>query len=728
MIIYDFSNEYVETYFRILELVRAFKLIISDSLSNETQKKEQIVTLIKDSGLDPLLGNLSFKERNITEKFFTQIIDQPAFISSDHNRIRRFLIDWYSAHKTLVSSKKNGVDPYLLTNNELDELIRSFGFPYPKNIISKDLKIQFLLSLIQNYKRKGSPAVFYESLKYFGLKNSVLHEWWLHRDETGVFIFKSKPIYPRRLRYRQDLILEKPYGNLTDPYWQLTEEKLIEIIENNPDYNLFPSLTPFISITSEFDIGRLTPGLAILNRLCLESYEYWMRYVLDFKRDIIRTENDPLNYLGLGLVEPGEAVIIGDEPIGEFEGHSGKYAVKTQLGTSREWLIMSPFKNHCIKLLTTNTHWIFNGEKWVDLGILLPSEKLPPIPSPYVSPRNRNDLYRPITLRSFENKYNILEIMLAIVYLFKEGEITEPTDTKYLSYEGTLAPFDSKGPSGHPDNKVDDTNSFSRVYDLYYELVYKRFDDRDQRDRFYRRFVRNFERNINTDYTESLYTVFKYCDIFLEAINPDFKNDLDGLLENSDKEVLLLEILEDFELYLMKSLNIIDVPFTFMIFGSSIYNSLKEPIDFFKPYRVRITDLICSLAFDDRLQNTQVEKDIFGFDLDIGLRDRVPSRLDELILHSVHPSLRSYLVGRDGSSDPNCIFDLGLNEAIIKIITMVIRNKLTRLEDRLNVVSIGEGAIKRTVDFVFVDSCPGDQRYFDSSTILDSLEININYI
>jgi len=722
MIRYEFSHEHVDLYFKLLELIRTFKITLDDDLP-EAQKNLIILDLIKDSKLDLSLGNLSFKERTTTEKFFSQIIDQPAFYSDDYKRIRQLLIDWYSAHKTMVSSKKSGVDPYLLSNKELDELIKSFGFPYPNKIINKDYKIQFLLSLIQNYKRKGTPEVFHNSLKYFGLNNSILYEWWLDKNSEGRYIFRSKPVYPRNYKYDESLVLIKSYSDFIDAQWQITEDEINQFYENAP-YLFLPSLTPFISISSEFDSSRLIPGLAILNRLCLESFEFWMKYVLITRMDIIRIENDPTNTEG---VDPGRAVIIGDSPIGEFVGNEGKYAVKTQEGSPNDWIIIPyHFKNHCVKILETDTHWVFNGERWVNLELLLPSEKLPPIDTDWEFLSNK-ELYRQITLRDFEKKYNILEVVLAIVYLFKEILFEEPTDDRYISYEGVYAPFDN---DVYPDNKIDNPDDFIRVYEEYNRLVNASYSDRNARDKSYQKYLRNFTREIKPEYTGSLYTVFRNCQIFLEAMNPQFKSDLDVLLENGDKEAILRKIIEDFELYLMKILRIIDVPFAFMITDASIYRSLKEVIDFFKPYRARITELLCSISFNERLLNTQLEKDELYIKRVDGYLDRLKPITDSMVISSLLFALRSYLFGRPGVDDPHNWFELGLKDILITIMIITFRNKLERLEDKLDVSDIGEekSRIKTIMQIVFVDSCPGDQTYFDSSTILDSIEIISNQI
>ena len=87
----NFSNDRIDIFFRIFELIRQSKLTFLEGL-DENQQTQAILDLIKKSGLDSILGNLSIKERDLVEKFFTQIIDQPPYFSSDYNKLKRLLI------------------------------------------------------------------------------------------------------------------------------------------------------------------------------------------------------------------------------------------------------------------------------------------------------------------------------------------------------------------------------------------------------------------------------------------------------------------------------------------------------------------------------------------------------------------------------------------------------------------------------------------------------------
>ena len=102
---------------------------------------------------------LSLSEKNNVMEFFRQIIDQKAYSTEDHKRIRQFLADWYSSHRTMVTQTKKYNDPFGLSAEALNELLSSFGFPYPTEIISASRKASFLLDLINLYQKKGTPSI-----------------------------------------------------------------------------------------------------------------------------------------------------------------------------------------------------------------------------------------------------------------------------------------------------------------------------------------------------------------------------------------------------------------------------------------------------------------------------------------------------------------------------------------------------------------------------------------
>jgi len=140
--------------------------------------------------LDKSLATLAYGEKESTKSFFKTVLDQPPHITKDHIRIRRFIIDWYSAHKTLITKSRKSTDLQLLRSDEINELIKGFGFPYPRFITGKSNKISFLLNLINLYKRKGTSYSLYYILKLYGLTDIIISECWLKHDKN-----KKDPLY-----------------------------------------------------------------------------------------------------------------------------------------------------------------------------------------------------------------------------------------------------------------------------------------------------------------------------------------------------------------------------------------------------------------------------------------------------------------------------------------------------------------------------------------------------
>ncbi|MCK5019529.1 MAG: hypothetical protein KAS32_20890 [Candidatus Peribacteraceae bacterium] len=262
-------HESIKKFFDILEFLK------SDGVSETWTDSEGTLHEIE---LSEKFQQLSLSEKTKVITFFESIIDQPAFDSNDHKRIRAFMVDWYSTNRSIVTQSQISTNPYNLADDELDELIKSFGFPYPDRIQSTDSKAAFVLEIVNIYKKKGTPAALVKSLQtYFNLSNVALTEWWVHRKDTGEFVFKSKPVYPREFRDNPNLIQEIDYATFTstDPLWKLTYEELEASYED--ESVKLPSLTSFLSLQSIIDI---TPNasLSILSKKMQESYQYWLTY------------------------------------------------------------------------------------------------------------------------------------------------------------------------------------------------------------------------------------------------------------------------------------------------------------------------------------------------------------------------------------------------------------------------------------------------------------------
>ena len=88
------------------------------------------------SDITIVLKALAQSEKATTQKLFENTIDQFTFNSKDYIRFKKFLINWYASLKTIGSMQSKVSDPFSLPDIHLDELIRSFGYPYSKDINS----------------------------------------------------------------------------------------------------------------------------------------------------------------------------------------------------------------------------------------------------------------------------------------------------------------------------------------------------------------------------------------------------------------------------------------------------------------------------------------------------------------------------------------------------------------------------------------------------------------
>ena len=236
--------------------------------------------------IDTKIKQLLYANKTSVTSFFETVIDQPAFQTSDHSRLRENLIDWYTTHKTLIDRTRGSNDVFGLTSEALNELLLSFGFPYPTKIISTKNKALFLLDLVNLYNKKGSPEVLVKALEFFDLTQVTLSEWWIRKDpSSGLFIARSQPIIPR---INQQLI---GYEELTydgfirnDPHWQLSETELATAYSNNEI--TLPSITPHFSIDCAVSLNGLYRVLIIITKKMQEAYDYWVE-TGELNKDIV---------------------------------------------------------------------------------------------------------------------------------------------------------------------------------------------------------------------------------------------------------------------------------------------------------------------------------------------------------------------------------------------------------------------------------------------------------
>lgn len=278
-------DEYSDLFFRLLEYIKR----------KEEDKDLDPSEQYDDPTLPDKLKQIAYSERSKVSSFFNTVLDQYPYFTNDHIRFRRFLLEWYATHRSIITKSKKSLDPYNLPEDEQDEMIRSMGFPYPDKVISEQ-KAQFILNLVNLYKKRGTPTVFVSALQsFFGLSNVILSEWWLKRNSIGEFVFSSKPIVPKNLT-DPTLFMNMNYETFVsgDPLWHLTLADVTNLY--NTEAITLPSITPYISIQAAIQTDNLIPILSIVSRELQECYDYW-----NLHGDVIACQNVTLRTMLTGI-------------------------------------------------------------------------------------------------------------------------------------------------------------------------------------------------------------------------------------------------------------------------------------------------------------------------------------------------------------------------------------------------------------------------------------------
>lgn len=226
------------------------------------------------TGLTSAIEALAQAERTKSNSYFSNILDQIPHNTNDYRRLRNFLRDWYSTHKTFANLTSQLTDPRSMTNEQLDELFRSFGFPYSAQLRQAnneplESKINLFLDLVNLYKIKGTPQGLLEVLQYFGVPKLDIYEFWLRLDESGDLEFRGNAVAGSTVN---PSTIDLNYDFLTDvdPHWLYTEDQIKNLNQTNK-INL-PSKTPYIGIQPVAELG---PETSILARKIQDQYDFY---------------------------------------------------------------------------------------------------------------------------------------------------------------------------------------------------------------------------------------------------------------------------------------------------------------------------------------------------------------------------------------------------------------------------------------------------------------------
>jgi hypothetical protein len=225
-----------------------------------------------DSAITSTETAIGKSNKTKAEDYFTNVIDQTSFNTADYKRLRKFFVDLFGTMRTKSSLSSQVTDPHSLSNSDLDELFRSFGFKYSTILRGVDenpleQKVQFFLDLVNLYKIKGTPRSLVEVLQYFGITEVDIYEFFLKLKSNGDLIFDGNAVAGTSLN-PPNLIV--PYTNATlgDPHWIYTESQ-IKLLNTINKINL-PSKTPYIGVSPQVSLENAETSL--LQRIMQDQY------------------------------------------------------------------------------------------------------------------------------------------------------------------------------------------------------------------------------------------------------------------------------------------------------------------------------------------------------------------------------------------------------------------------------------------------------------------------
>jgi len=227
---------------------------------------------------------LAKSEKTTAENLFSTVIDQASFSTSDYYGLRNFIRDLYASHRTLTTYQTSISDVYKMPNDQMDELFRSFGYPYstslryPTTNESPTNKINFFLDLVNLYKRKGTPQSLLDVLKYYGLTRVDLFELGLQFDDRTYgdpndIRFKTNKIAGTSV---DNSILYFDFDFITenDPHWLQTESQVRNLHTTNKIN--FPSQSPYFAIKPIYDEKTIDAETGIISRQVQDQYTQWV--------------------------------------------------------------------------------------------------------------------------------------------------------------------------------------------------------------------------------------------------------------------------------------------------------------------------------------------------------------------------------------------------------------------------------------------------------------------
>lgn len=764
------NNEYIDKLFNIIKLIEEIDALERDpaTVNMDSGRKMSTIRTSAKTGydgtrvdyIDESLIQLVMLEKEKVLKYFQSRIDNIKYLTEeDHKKLREFIINWYTANKSLITQAKNITDFYSLSGSLLDILIQSFGFPYPKKLIGTANKVRFLLDLITLYKKKGTPIALLSVLTYFGLQDIRISEWWLHvRSEIAPeeFLFKSKTIIPRGLTDTVTLSFSEFLSD--DPLWQQTSDEIGHLYQTQAIS--LPSLTPYLSITSSIDILQYAQALALVNKKLKESYSYWYKYrtlnrdmfcgllgldvsFLEVSLAVAYLLNGPfvesmLRIPPEGTLVDGVQYLIAQDAYRDWWGKDRQIA-KWQASTS-SWLFIIPTAGMPVYVKDQKRRYIYISNDWVPDGAAANDGELVTL---YQYKNEIDYVTGWVEVPREGNNYTVISRVAEPPATVSDGDafiITENEHEIWGEYVNkivrwrTISGWIAYDPNEADVAYVQDVNKFYRFYDRdniddqeeykraneYFNLyrtrkpvvpVYKGGHWCSSRQLKVEQYG-NFRDTFTHDNSDFFLKKREDIETYLGVINPELKAKLDEQIRLGTLSDTLTEMFNLFDSYLMDYMEVLDFPLSLLLNGASVYQNLKDVINFFKPLRARMHSFMTIFAIDDPLADSVQVADCFTLGFNELFVDKGPFSLDngltnDDVMITSFSTDKDYVVGRG-------ILEYGMKDEMNLITNNISYDRHTCKEDQLTRITISE---------TFVEGSPSIN--WDEGLTSDSVNILI---
>jgi len=211
-----------------------------------------------------------------TTTLFSENIDLSCFVTDDYKRLKNFLIPWYSSLRTFSKVMSTCSDIRSIPEDDLNNLINSFGFVDGLQDLVYENKIGFFYDLVNLYKIKGTPECIERVLGYFGMASVEILEYYLKYNSDGELVFHPQVI--TNYSTGTPLLYNIPFDELVvlDPHWFLTKDQVNTLFLTNKI--AFPSKTPYFSLRPIIQLSAdiINSTMAILSRLVQDQYDEYI--------------------------------------------------------------------------------------------------------------------------------------------------------------------------------------------------------------------------------------------------------------------------------------------------------------------------------------------------------------------------------------------------------------------------------------------------------------------